>query len=251
MYSIVSYCSESYLPRLKTTIQNWINQKTVKNIFVYTDSLADACFLNKQDPEGKLRFIELRSLENEEENFGSNCAKKCKSLNNILNSPLLKTENLLLLDVDCMFIKDIDDIFNKDSNVIVTVYPEVKERYRTNNISSGFVGVKKNQLGIEFATKWLEKQELSGHERPCRDQKSLSELVTENFKKLNDKYSIELLNGNAFNSHPYAGNKGHVVEWMNRLKLYKKEVHIVHFSSGTIEDQRVVDNALIMLYVQE
>jgi len=233
MYSIVTYCSKSYWLRFSKIIKSWLNQKSVDNIYVYTDYE-----IIKNQIYDKIIYKNIR--EEESTCFGLNCALKAESLQCFVNNN--KFENILLLDIDCLIMKDVDDLFNEDFNIAVTIYPEVKEKYRTNNISSGFVALKNCNQVKDFINQWVERQK-NLHNAPCRDQKALSELITDLYKNHKDIYKIKLLNGNIYNSHPYSGGKGYIEEWMQRIRINKP--FILHFASGSINSQEIIDNAII------
>lgn len=237
MYTIVSYCSQSYFSRLEKTLKNWNDQSSIENIFIYTNEI-DKSDLDKYKNLNKLKFIEI--FDDDSTCFGINCARKAESLQYfIINN---KFENILLLDIDCLIVKDLNNLFKENANIFVTIYPEVKEKYRTNNISAGFVALKNCDQIKDFINQWVERQK-SLHSAPSRDQRALSELITDLYKNKNDIYKIKLLNGNVWNSHPCSGDKGYIEEWLHRIRINKP--YILHFASGSIDSQDIIDKAII------
>lgn len=238
MFDIITFCSANYFSRLEKTLKNWNDQSSIENIFIYTNEI-DKFDLDKYKNLNKLKFIEI--FDDDSTCFGINCARKAESLQHFLNNEK-NIKNILMIDVDCLIVKDLDNLFNEDFNIAVTIYPEVKEKYRTNNISAGFVALKNCDQTKDFINKWIDKQNSFG-QAPCRDQRSLSETITELYKNKNDIYKIKLLNGNVWNSHPCSGSKGYVEEWLHRIKINKP--YLLHFASGSIENQEIIDNAII------
>ena len=237
MYSIVTYCSNNYFLKLQKTIKSWNDQKSVENIFIYTDDV------NQVDKykcriSNKIKFIKL--FDDDSTCFGVSCARKAESLKYFIDNN--KFENLLLLDIDCLIVKDINFLFEDDFIVAATIYPEVRDKYKTNNISSGFVALKNNDLSVDFVNQWIKRQKQLG-QAPCRDQKALSQLITDLYKNHNDIYKIKLLNSNVWNSHPCSGGKGFVEEWLRRIRINKP--YLLHFASGSINSQNIIDKALI------
>jgi len=239
MFDIISFCSASYFSKLEKTLKNWNDQSSVENIFIYTNEI-DQSDLNKYKNLNKVKFIEI--FDDDSTCFGINCARKAESLKYFINNN--KFENILLLDIDCLIVKDLNNLFKENANIFVTIYPEVKEKYRTNNISAGFVALKNCDQIKDFINQWVERQK-SLHNAPSRDQRALSELITNLYKNHNDIYKIKLLNGNIYNSHPCNGGVGYVKEWLHRVKIYKP--YILHFSSGTIDNNQIIDDALITM----
>jgi hypothetical protein len=229
-FNIVTFCSKNYYPRLLKTINSWYNQSYIKNIFVYTD------FLITQNSDK----IIYKKLFEESEDFGENCSRKALSIQNFLRSNF---DNALFLDVDCMIIKDLNSLFDESFDIAVTIYPEIKIKYQTNNISSGFIAFKNSINTGHIIDSWVNIQDKSCKESPCRDQKSLSETIS---KIIKDKqFKIKLLNSNIWNSHPSTGNIGHIKEWYKRISENKP--HLLHFSSGSIDHQEIIDEALYCL----
>lgn len=237
MFDIITFCSANYFSRLEKTLKNWNNQQSIENIFIYTNEI-NKSYLDEYKNLNKIKFIKL--FEDGSTCFGTNCSRKAECLRHFINNN--KFEHILLLDIDCLIIKDLSTLFEEDFNIAVTIYPEVKEKYRTNNISAGFVALKNCDQTKDFINKWLDKQNSFG-QAPCRDQRSLSETITELYKNKNDIYKIKLLNGNVWNSHPCNGGKGYVEEWLHRIKINKP--YLLHFASGSIEKQEIIDNAII------
>lgn len=234
MYNIVAYCGQSYFTRFQKTIKNWCDQRSVANIYIYTD--------NEVSENQIYEKIIYKNIFKESTCFGVSCARKAESLKYFINNN--KFENILLLDIDCLIVKDLDDLFNEDFNIAVTIYPEVKPRYQTNNISSGFVVLKNCNQAKDFINQWVERQK-NLHNAPSRDQRALSELVTDLYKNKNDIYKIKLLNGNIWNSHPYNNGIGYVKEWLHRIKIYQP--YILHFASNTISNNQTIDDALMAI----
>jgi len=240
MFNIITYCSKNYHIKLKRTINSWYNQDSVKNIFVYTD------FLITQ----KSNKIIYQKLFEGSEDFGENCSRKVQCILHYFNNFITKdkqNDNILFLDIDCFIVKDISNLFDKDFYVGVTVYPEIKEKYKTNNISSGFIAIKNNVKSLDLILKWKKKQDLLSKESPCRDQKSLSESIT-SIKK-DPSYKLLLLDSNVWNLHPSTGNIGHIKEWYKKIET--NNPNILHFSSGAIDHQEIIDNALEACNVQK
>lgn len=239
MFDLVTYCNQPYFSRLEKTIKNWNDQKSVENIFIYTNEI-NKYDLDKYKNLNKVKFIKL--FEDDSTCFGTNCSRKAESLKYFINNN--KFENILLLDIDCLIMKDLNDLFNEDFNIFVTIYPEVKEKYRTNNISAGFVALKNCNQTKDFINQWVERQN-NLRQAPCRDQKALSELITDLYKNHNDIYKIKLLDSNVWNSHPCSGGKGYIEEWLHRIKINKP--YILHFASNSIDSQDIIDKALIAM----
>lgn len=238
MYNLVTYCSQNYLPRLAKTISSWSSQFTVENIFIYTD-LKNKLLLPQLPMDKKIQYYHIFP---ESTNFGTNCARKVTSIQHfIINND--KFDNAIFLDVDCMIIKDLDSLFDEFFDISVTVYEEVKEKHRTKNISSGFVAFKNTINAGSIIDLWADIQDNYGEESPCRDQKSLSEAITE--MKNHAKANIKLLNSNVWNSHPYSGNIGYIKEWLRRVSRYKP--YVLHFASGSIDSQDIIDKALLCI----
>jgi len=232
MFDIISFCSASYFSKLEKTLKNWNDQKNIENIYIYTDNeIVENQIYNK---------IIYRNIFELSECFGINCARKAESLKYFINNN--KFENILLLDIDCLIVKDLNNLFEENANIFVTIYPEVKEKYRTNNISAGFVALKNCDQIKDFINQWVERQK-SLHNAPSRDQRALSELITNLYKNHNDIYKIKLLNGNVWNSHPCSGGKGYIEEWLHRIRINKP--YILHFASGSIDSQDIIDKAII------
>lgn len=231
-FDIVTYCSRSYWSRLEKTLNSWSSQKSVDNIYIHTDHEVDNKISNK--------IIYKNMREEESTCFGQNCALKAESLQYFINN--YKFNNAILLDIDCMVMKDLNDLFDEDFNIFVTVYPEIKPRYQTNNISAGFVAIKNCNPSKDFINKWIDRQNNLG-QAPCRDQKALSETITDLYKYSKDIYKIKLLNGNVWNSHPFSGGEGYIREWLHRIRINKP--YILHFASGAIDKQEIIDNAII------
>jgi hypothetical protein len=204
---------------------------------VYTD------FPAPKNENDKLVF---KKFFKESEEFGENCSRKVKCLIDYFSNYITKdkqNDNFIFLDVDCLIVDDISHIFNKDFYIAVTVYWELKDKFKTNNVSSGFVAIKNNVKSLSFLLQWEKQQEVHGRESPCRDQKSLSETITK--LKTEKEYKIILLDSNKYNCHPYSGNIGYVKEWYERIR--KNKPHVLHFSSGTINHQEIIDEALGVL----
>jgi len=232
-YNLITYCSKNYWPRLAKTLSSWSSQSSVQNIYVYTDF--EALDHDK---------IKYKNIFEPSENFGTNCARKVLAIQNFLRSNF---DNALFLDVDCLIIKDLNSLFNESFDAAVTVYEEVKEKHRTKNISSGFVAFKNTMNTGKIIDLWADIQNNYGEESPCRDQKSLSEAITE--MKNNTKANIKLLSSNEWNSHPFSGNTGYIKEWLKRIERYHP--YILHFASGSINDQITIDKAIEAANVQK
>jgi hypothetical protein len=234
-YDIVTYCSAHYTPRLEKTINSWSSQSSVKNIYIYTDSII---YLDPKTYDSNK--IIYRNIFEPSTDFGTNCARKALCIQNFLRSNFT---NALFLDVDCLIIKDLSSLFEENFDVAVTIYPEVKPRYQTRNISSGFIAFKNCINTGSTIDLWVDIQNNIVQENvnsPCRDQKALSEVITE--MKVNAKTNIKLLNGSIYNSHPLSGGIGFVKEWVKRIKINKP--FILHFASGTIDDQGIIERAI-------
>lgn len=236
MFDLIAYCSKNYWPRLTKTISSWSSQSSVKNIYIYCDF--DVILPQVIDPNNKIIY---KNIFEPSENFGTSCARKVTSIQHFINND--KFDNALFLDVDCMIIKDLDSLFDEFFDISVTVYEEVKEKHRTKNISSGFVAFKNTINTGKIIDLWADIQDNYGENSPCRDQKSLSEAITE--MKKNARFNIKLLNSSIWNSHPFSGNIGYVKEWFKRIKQY--DPYILHFASGSIDSQDTIDKALISL----
>jgi len=175
MYNIITYCSKNYYPRLLKTINSWIKQKSVKTIYIYTDFSIVKNDILKSDK------IIYKKLFKQSEEFGENCSRKVKCIFDYFNNSITRdrqNDNILFLDIDCFIVKDLSSLFHKDFYIGITVYPEIKEKYKTNNVSSGFVAIKNNVKALDFILQWQKHQDVYGVETPCRDQKSLSETIT-------------------------------------------------------------------------
>lgn len=240
MFNVVSYCSNSYFSKLSKTLKNWNDQSSVENIFIYTNEI-DQSDLDQYKNLNKVKFIRL--FDDESQCFGVNCARKAESLLHFLNNEK-DNKNILMIDVDCLIVKDLNNLFNEDFNIAVSIYPEVKIKYQTNNISSGFVVLKNCNQAKDFINQWVERQK-NLHNAPSRDQRALSELVTDLYKNKNDIYKIKLLNGNIWNSHPYNNGIGYIKEWLHRIKIYQP--YILHFASNTISNNQTIDDALMAI----
>jgi len=234
MFDLITYCSRNYISRFSKTIGSWCDQKSVDKIYVYNDYGT----VENHDSDK----IISRNIFEPSTDFGINCARKALCIQHFIKNT--KFDNALFIDIDCLIVRDLSGLFDEQFDVAVTIYPEVKPRHQTRNISSGFIAFK-NSIGVApIIDLWISIQENIAEERfhpsPCRDQKALSEVITE--MKNNAKADIKLLNSHVYNSHPLSGGKGFVGDWLRRIDIYKP--CILHFASGTIDNQDFIEMAI-------
>lgn len=228
-YNIVSYCSQSYLPILEKTINNWLRFDNIDNIYIFTDF---DYFYNNE------RVVRIKNFKSDY-NFSVNCSRKVDSLWQLINYPNENLNNILLLDVDCLIINDISEIFNYDFDICVTHYGLPNEIKTTKNISSGFLALKKNPKSIRFVTDWLDQQCQGIIKRPCIDQSSLTKLIKQYSK--NDQFKIGLVEAEIYNNHPWSSNRQDVDKWLEKIIQKKSEIKILHLCKGLIYSESILE----------
>lgn len=140
VYDICTYCGKSYLER-KPFIKSWQIYDNIRHVYVYTD-----CDVPN---EGKLIF---RNHFSECINWVENVCRKIYAVQNLLKDT--DSENILLIDTDCLILKDPSFQFEIDGDFGVKLVPHTP-RYK----SSAVLFIQNNNNGRDFVDKWVSMME--------------------------------------------------------------------------------------------
>jgi len=218
-FDIITYCSSDCIDLLDQTIYSWLFCSGANKVHIYTDHLWEDCRIDKS-------AMVYRIFEPTKD-VAEHYARKAKALLYHMENTHQKNTGLLLLDIDCLVVRNIEWLNWCVGDIGVTVYPNIKQEHKLNNISAGFLFLRNLPKTIEFVREWNRLQEdLAGPDKPSADQASLSECA----KRLDTKFHITGLPMEHCNSHPNTSSVGEIKLWLKRVE--ENNPSIIHFAFG-------------------
>lgn len=223
-YNIITYCSKTYLPCLKQSINTWLNTGA-QQIFVYSDGIPKLFSNEEVVVKNIFEPTKLRSV---------NCFRKAIALKHHMDN--YKHLNIVLLDVDCFVFGELGSVFDDNFDIAVTCTKSPVKR-KINDINAGVLFVKHSHLTEEFVDDWSEKAE-DFRQSQSQDQEWLNRVV-----KKNKHLIVHVLDQKCYNHYPHINLPQNIANWINDIEKCD-EIKIIHMAFGLWKSIELVNSIM-------
>lgn len=228
-YSIITYCSENYKKLLKPFIDCVIENSYCSKLFIYTNFNLDT-YTNTN------RIIIKKIIDNDDDNKSLHYQQKAISLLDAATNSMAD-DNIILLDLDCLVKENLSSLFMSDFDIAVTIPDSANYKKPYNNVSSGFVAIKKSLTSERFIQKWIEEQNRL-RRSVVADQAALSAVLSEYY--INNFANILPLRELEYNCYPKYNKVDSIFDWLTEMKYNTNAVKVIHMAYGLWNNQNLV-----------